>query len=211
MEWPYVQMHTGWYDRHGTMPAWYTQAEMAKLDALAVPVLLEQQRQENLGCTVKRPNDNLDMYVFDPFNHIIREEYLECRERQTTFSDVISRSGNSWANVATPFGTNLGNITTGMQIATPAPKPGTRVDTAFYRSTITFDNRQYKGRRERTVKCMRKVMQKCQKNCPDDATESKYAKNYYCCCHINSGEKYFECSLKMRHLRHLRLLSGTAK
>jgi hypothetical protein len=31
------------------MPAWYTQAEIAKLDALAVPVLLEQQGQENLG------------------------------------------------------------------------------------------------------------------------------------------------------------------
>ena len=188
-----MQMHTGRYDRHGTMPAWYTQAEIAKLDALAVPVLLEQQGQENLGCTVKRPDENLDMYVFDPFNRIIREEYLECRERQTTFSDVISRSGNSWANVATPFG--VGNITTGVQIATPAPKLGALDDTAFYRSTITFDNTQYKRRTERTVKCMRKVMRQWQRNCPDDATESKSAKNYYCCSHITSAEKYSECSL----------------
>ena len=40
-------------------------------------MLLEGQEQDNLGCTVKRPDDNLDMYVFDPFNHIIQEEYLK--------------------------------------------------------------------------------------------------------------------------------------
>ena len=47
VEWTYVQMHTGRYDRNGTMSPWYTQAEIAKLDALTVPVLLEEQGQDN--------------------------------------------------------------------------------------------------------------------------------------------------------------------
>jgi len=44
---------------------------------LVVPVLLEEQGQDNSGCTVKCPDDNLDMGVFDPFNHILQEEDLK--------------------------------------------------------------------------------------------------------------------------------------
>jgi hypothetical protein len=61
---------------------------------LTVPVLLEEQGQDNSGCTVKHPDDNLDVHVFDPFNHILQEEYLSPEYPYTISPLDVSRFGH---------------------------------------------------------------------------------------------------------------------
>ncbi len=137
-EWPYFQTHHG-VDEENT-PIWYTGETRAKLNDLGNLMSL----QKPAGCAV---TNGIKDFVWDPFEHIVREEFLACDVNEKTFQHK-SASG-------TVVGDNS--------------------DYKEYTSTITLNLEAYTQRKAITVKCMEMLKQKCDQDQSNIVTqEDKY-------------------------------------
>ena len=137
-EWPYFQTHHG-VDEENT-PIWYTGETIAELNDLGNMVSL----QKPAGCAV---TNGIHDFVWDPFEHIVREEFLACDVNEKTFQ----------------------------HISTSGTVVGVKSDYKEYTSTITLYLEAYTQRKAKTVQCMEMLKKKCDQDQANIVTqEDKY-------------------------------------
>jgi hypothetical protein len=160
--WPYVQIHSGRQFRYSQVPAKFpfTEEQLLALDALAVPVLFPTYKSK--GCTLTLASSDPKAFVFDPFTRKIREEFLSCPNYETKFDDIPSRSA--------VFEMNISNSTLIQE----------------FKTILTFKNADYVLRRDRTIQCMKKVSQRCDKT--DSLSASLAVQPKFCCEDLETSD-----------------------